>query len=161
MAKAYGLDGDIPEEFYPLQYKQIQKQQQKDEELIQKLKENPKYSLKVFRGGGKERTLIVKDNKIVLPKTLQQRAVQWYHQQLCHPGMTRTEATISQHFTFKGLKKVVADTCSKCPTCQKCKRTHVKYGHLPEKDAEADPWEKLCVDLIGLYTIKQNKRKAL
>jgi hypothetical protein len=33
-------------------------------------------------------------------------------------------------------------------------RTSKKYGHLPIKEAEADPWEKLCVDLIGPYTIK-------
>ena len=27
------------------------------------------------------------------------------------------------------------------------------------KQAEAGPWEKLCVDMIGLYTIKQGKEK--
>jgi hypothetical protein len=29
----------------------------------------------------------------------------------------------------------------------------MKYGHLPSKEAEAEPWERLCVDLIGPYTI--------
>jgi hypothetical protein len=27
---------------------------------------------------------------------------------------------------------------------------------LPEKDAEAMPWDWLCVNLIGPYTIKSN-----
>jgi len=29
-----------------------------------------------------------------------------------------------------------------------------KYGHLPEKEAEATPWEKLCMYMIGPYHIK-------
>lgn len=32
-----------------------------------------------------------------------------------------------------------------------------KYGHLPAKEAEAEPWDKLCVDMIGPYTIKGKK----
>jgi hypothetical protein len=29
-----------------------------------------------------------------------------------------------------------------------------KYGHLPVKDVEAHPWQTLCVDLIGPYTVR-------
>jgi hypothetical protein len=36
----------------------------------------------------------------------------------------------------------------------KCKMSHKKYGHLPIKEAKAEPWERLCVDVIGPYTIK-------
>ena len=38
----------------------------------------------------------------------------------------------------------------------KYKRTYTKYGHLPEKEAESQPWQKLCVDLIGPYNIAQD-----
>jgi hypothetical protein len=31
-----------------------------------------------------------------------------------------------------------------------------QYGLLPEKEAEAMPWDRLCVDLIGPYNIKSN-----
>ena len=31
---------------------------------------------------------------------------------------------------------------------------------MPEKEAEAIPWVKLCVDLIGPYKIKSNKIKG-
>jgi hypothetical protein len=41
----------------------------------------------------------------------------------------------------------------KCPTCQKSKKGTIKYGKLPVKDAEVDPWDVLCVDLIGPYKI--------
>jgi hypothetical protein len=49
--------------------------------------------------------------------------------------------------------------CKTCPTCQRTKKTSKKYGHLPIKEAEANPWEKLCVDMIGPYTIKNLKTK--
>ncbi len=29
-----------------------------------------------------------------------------------------------------------------------------KYGHLPPKIVISTPWEALCVDLVGLYTLK-------
>ena len=32
------------------------------------------------------------------------------------------------------------------------RKTFQKYGHLPEKVAEADPWDVLWIDLIGPYT---------
>jgi hypothetical protein len=38
---------------------------------------------------------------------------------------------------------------------------HKKYGHLPSKETEAEPWERLCVDLIGPYTIKHKGAEPL
>jgi hypothetical protein len=34
------------------------------------------------------------------------------------------------------------------------KKCTQKYGHLPPKIVISTPWEALCVDLIGLYTLK-------
>ncbi len=119
------------------------------------------YHLKSFCGGGKKRTLICHNDKIVIPTTLQQRVVSWYHNILCHAGETRTEQTLRQQFWWPDLRKHVHDVCSKCDTCQRAKRSTKKYGHLPPKEAEADPWEKLCVDLIGPYTIKRRGKQNL
>ena len=76
-----------------------------------------------------------------------------YHERLCHPGLTRTEATIRQHFTWKNLRHSVEQVCKKCHTCQLTKKLDPKIGHLPAKQAETNPWDTLCVDLIGPYTI--------
>ena len=43
---------------------------------------------------------------------------------------------------------------STCAICQTQKKQSKKYGLLPEKDAEAMPWDRLCVNLIGPYKIK-------
>ena len=86
--------------------------------------------------------------------------MEWYHWYLCHPGETPTENTIRLHYWWDKLRDTVHDICTKCHTCQMTKKTFQKYGHLPEKVAEADPWDVLCIDLIGPYTIeRKNKTK--
>lgn len=158
--EAFPFD-ELPDDAYPLRLKLLEYEQGKDKSLLQQARESPMYSIQTFHGGGKERKLIVKNGKIVVPTKLQKRLVQWYHHMLCHPGETRTEATIAQHFTWTKLREQVRKECSTCHTCQLTKRTKKKYGHLPEKEAESLPWEKLCVDMIGPYTIKRQGREDL
>ena len=155
-------DQDLTKDMYPLKFKTIQKYQELDETLMKKLTKDSNYKLTAFHGGeNTEIDLITKDEKIVIPEKLQRRIVEWYHTFLCHPGETRTELTIRQHFTFKGLKPMVKDVCSRCSICQKSKKHTKKYGKLPEKEAEIQPWETLCVDLIGPYTVSKSKKEKL
>jgi transposase InsO family protein len=160
MAEFFGRD-DLEDDIFPLNYKDIARAQQKDKHLLHAAKHNPQYRLKTYHGGEKKRTLITYNDKIVIPQLLQKRITKWYHTQLCHPGETRTEETICQHFTWKNLRQTVKNVCQKCHTCQITKRSTKHYGLLPEKVAEATPWEKLCVDLIGPYKLKQKGRKSL
>jgi hypothetical protein len=46
--------------------------------------------------------------------------------------------------------------CSTCQVCQMTKKENYrkKYGLLPPKIAESDPWVMLCVDLVGPFTIR-------
>jgi hypothetical protein len=46
--------------------------------------------------------------------------------------------------------------CSTCQVCQMTKKDHTrkKYGLLPPKIAESDPWVMVCVDLVGSFTIR-------
>ena len=163
LADHFGLeDDDLPPDTYPLQYKIIAHHQWKQKDLVSKLhKDHKGFQIKSFCGGGKKRDLICYNDKIVIPTTLQKRVVEWYHETLCHPGETRTEQTLRQHQWWPNLRNNVHDTCTKCHICQKTKRSSKKYGLLPPKEAEADPWDVLCVDLIGPYTIKRRGKKNL
>jgi len=40
-----------------------------------------------------------------------------------------------------------------CKSCQVNKKHTRKYGHLPSKIVSSTPWEALCVDLVGPYTL--------
>ncbi len=152
----------LPRNIYPLNFKLIAQEQSLDEELLAAAERNVtgNYQLKDFRGGGKTIQMLCYLDKIVIPKSLQLRTVEWYHTSLCHPGLSRTEETIKQNLIWKHLRQTVREVCKKCSTCQRTKKSSTKYGKLPAKEAEANPWEKLCVDLIGPYTIQKGNKKS-
>ena len=127
--------------------------------MQQKALPSDAYSLQTFRGGGKQHELIVCEGKIVIPKSLQCHTVEWYHEYLCHPGENRMEQTIRQHFWWENMRDTVHKICKGCFTCQTTKKQAKKYGHLPEKTAEAEPWDVLCIDLIGPYKIERKNKK--
>jgi hypothetical protein len=56
-----------------------------------------------------------------------------HHLHLCHPGTTRTKATIKQNFYWKNLQKDVEQMWHRCLICQKAKALTSKYGKLPPK----------------------------
>ena len=146
---------DFPKD-YPLSYAEVRYEQGKDKYIQDCLKRTdltPKYEKRVLAQAGKDYELVVRENRIVLPTTLAKRAVEWYHTTLCHPGETRTELTMAQHYCWKGMKNTIKQVCSRCPTCQLTKKTSQKLGHLTPKKAEIRPWETLCIDLIGPYKI--------
>ena len=60
MAEHYGLEeDDLPKDAFPLRYKTLMIHQQTDKELLEKARDNDGYTLNIFCGGGKERSLIV------------------------------------------------------------------------------------------------------
>ena len=64
---------------------------------------------------------------------------------------------------WPNLQKDIRKYVGTCDICQKCKKQKPKYGWLPEKEAEAEavPWERLCVDLIGPYIIERKNQEDL
>ena len=146
----------------PINYQLIGHEQSKDKKIRKLALTKPdSYALKEFKSAGKRFDLICHDDKIVIPSTLQQRIVDWYHNYLGHPGINRTEETISQHLWWPKMRDHITNSVATCKSCQRNKRRHKKYGHLPAKEAEAKPWDKLCVDLIGPYTINRKGAKSL
>ena len=143
-------------DFHPISYAHLAAAQQRDPQIKKELqKDNSCYQIKVFHGGGMTRSLVCYKDKIVVPKKLQQHVIDWYHTVLCHPGINRTEESIAQHLFWKQSRAQVTKYVQTCPVCQKNKRKIKKYGWLPPKMAETVPWDKMCIDLIGPYTIRR------
>eukprot|EP00804_Cyclotella_cryptica_P025130 CCRYP_012980-RA/>CCRYP_012980-RA protein AED:0.39 eAED:0.39 QI:0/-1/0/1/-1/1/1/0/418 len=130
---------------YPLTTREIAEAQQEDNSLL-----NKGYSTQLVENI----KVLCKDGKMVIPKSLQHRAVAWFHHYLQHPGTTRLEETLRLSMYWKGLRTTVQSHVKKCHSCQVNKRRQLKYGKLPPKLAITNPWEALCVDLIGSYTLK-------
>ncbi len=75
------------------------------------------------------------------------------HHYLQHPGHTRLEETMKSAIYWKGMRKTVRSITKSCKSCQvNIKRTR-KYWHLPSKIVISTPWEALCVNLVGPYTL--------
>jgi starvation-inducible DNA-binding protein len=98
--------------------------------------------------------ILCKDGKMVIPKALQHRAVSWYHHYLQHPGNTRLKETLKAAMYWKHMRSTVRSYVKNCRSCQVNKRRSLKYGKLPTKLATITPWEAVCVDLIGPYTLR-------
>ena len=64
------------------------------------------------------------------------------------------EETLRLSMYWKGLRMTVQSHVKKCHSCQVNKRRQFKYGKLPTKLAITTPWEALCVDVIGPYTLR-------
>jgi hypothetical protein len=52
------------------------------------------------------------------------------------------------------MRSSIRQFVKQCKSCQVNKRSKHSYGKLPPKLVLKIPWEALCVDLIGQYTIK-------
>ena len=91
---------------------------------------------------------------MVIPKSLQHHAVAWFHHHLQHPRTKHPKETLCLSMYWKGLRTTVQSHVKKCYSCQVNKCNLLKYGKLPAKLAITNPWEALCVDLIGPYTLK-------
>jgi len=96
-----------------------------------------------------------------VPKILWHHVLTWYHHFLCHPGSTRLEMTLSRTMVWPGMSQDCKIFVRVCDTCQRTKKGSKKYGHLPAKKAEDLPWDILCVDLIGPYTVTIDKKRNI
>jgi hypothetical protein len=159
LAECCAMDKAILDDRFPLAYYNILECQKEDPEIQKYLADGKEgYKEEAFPSNERSFKLVAKDGKIVVPKVLQKRIIEWYHGAIMHPGETRTELTIGQHYTWKGMRKTVLDVCRRCTSCQLNKTSTQRMGHLPEKTAEELPWERVCIDLIGPYTFGDVKR---
>ncbi len=52
-------------------------------------------------------TVLCKDGKEVIPKSLQRQVVQWYHHYLQHPGHTCLEETLFTAMNWKSMRTLI------------------------------------------------------
>jgi hypothetical protein len=98
--------------------------------------------------------VLYKDDKLIIPASLWHRAVSWYHHYLQHPGHSHLEETMRSVMYWKGMHNTIWSYIKSYRSCQIKKKHSQKYGHVPSKLVIMTPWQALCVDLIGSYTLK-------
>ena len=92
-------------------------------------------------------------HRIVLPESLQEPTINWYHFVMGHIGTSRLAASLRQFVYFEQLHDKVASYVSTCDSCQRYKNQGPGYGHLPPRNDQSVPWEEIAVDCIGPWKI--------
>ncbi len=142
------------EEIFPLTTPEIADAQKADSKLKHCFKRNAVLDKGVEVRLIDDTYVVCQDERMLIPKPLQRRAVLWYHHYLQQPGHTRLEETMKATMYWKGMRSTIRLLTKSCRSCQVNKKQHLKYGHLPSKIVITIPWRALCVDLIGPYTLK-------
>ena len=91
--------------------------------------------------------IILKDERIILPTKLQEKAIQIAHKG-AHPGQEGLKRRLRYHFFFHGMDKKVEEFVKSCSDCNvfvdKKTKEPIKPHRVPEKC-----WETVAVDLFG------------
>ena len=139
---------------FALDVRMFKKHQDDDKELQKRIKRaqhTTYFTTKVVEGV----ELVHHENRIIVPETLKERVLNWYHTMLVHPGQARMEASIRSCYTWLNMRNDVKEHCRSCNICQRCKRTSkTKYGLLPEKEGEVTKWSRVNVDCWGPKTVR-------
>ena len=92
--------------------------------------------------------LILKENKIVIPKELHQRILQIVHEN--HMGIVKTKQTLRTKVWWPTLNQDVEEMVTTCIPCQLvtegCKFQPLKPTKLPD-----GPWQSLYADILGHF----------
>ncbi len=107
--------------------------------------------------------MLCNNGKLIIPASLQHRAVAWYHHYLQHPGHSRLKETMRSVMCWKGMHTTIRRYVKSCRSCQVNKRHSLRYGygHVPPKLVITPPWRALCVDHVGPYTLKGKDRSSI
>jgi hypothetical protein len=96
------------DEIYPLTTIEIAEAQRKNQELKVYYKKNarmPKTDmcLQLIE----DTKMLCKNGKLIIPTSLQHRAVAWYHHYLQHPGHSRLKETMRSVMYWKGMHNII------------------------------------------------------
>jgi hypothetical protein len=94
-----------------------------------------------------EGEMLLKDTRIVIPKSLAGKVVDIAHQG--HQGIVKTKALLREKVWFPGIDKEVERKISNCVPCQACSKKNnpepLKMSNLP-----AEPWTEVSIDFADM-----------
>ncbi len=93
-----------------------------------------------------EEGIVLRQQQIVVPKSLRQRVIDLAHQG--HQGIVKTKALIRSRVWFPGIDRMVEKRVSECIPCQATTKTEHFQPMVPS-DMPKGPWEKVDGDFFG------------
>ena len=93
-------------------------------------------------------SLVLKGNKLVIPKQLQTRILDLAHES--HRGLKKTKQLLKSKVWFPNIDAKVEDLIKSCNTCQ-LTSTPTRAPPVVMNNLPAGPWKKIGLDLSGPY----------
>ncbi len=159
MEESFEIAQDDWRKFYqPLTLAQIGAEQKKDAYVQQLQEQAPDRLGELFedigRKSGPDHVVTEIDTtdrkqRIIVPKSLRNRLLTWYHTMLVHPGSDRLYFTLRQHYSWPHMHQDIRNFTKHCDACQRGKRRLRGRGKVPLKDPETEPWKDVALDLAG------------
>ena len=151
---------NAPPGINPISYQRIAEHQQNSNELVAARNHSPQhYEQQVFGGHNiwVHKTRMNDNNwRIYIPVTMENEIINWYHNVLLHPGVSRQYQSMKLHFYFPNMQQKIENYIRGCEDCVKFKEPHVEYGEVPPREAHYQPFYELAVDSIGPWKIQIN-----
>jgi hypothetical protein len=72
--------------------------------------------------------VLCKNGNLIIPASLQHRAVAWYYHYLQTPGHSRIKEPMRSMMYWKGMRTTIRRYAKSCRSCQVNKRHSLKYG---------------------------------
>jgi len=142
-------------EHFPLTFSIIAQAQAEQSHLPQILQQYPLEDKKRFLQG--QLIIYFNDN---IPLELQLRLIQWYHEQLLHPEISRLIESMQQHFLWKDMSKDISPTFPKHARNVKYSNDHENnMGNFHQKYITYILGMKCVWTLLVLGLFKQQIRK--
>ena len=134
----------------PFRFATIREYQQQDHNVANLATTQPDKYITKNLGGHEIITLRNDVQQIIIPNSMLEKLVHWYHQATTHAlGATRLYTTIHQHFQHPKLRSEIQRQIAKCDLCQRLKRGSRQYGNLAPRIAPFTPWQTVAIDCIG------------
>eukprot|EP00957_Ditylum_brightwellii_P054680 4142887-Ditylum_brightwellii.AAC.2 len=107
--------------------------------------------------------LIMFNDKIWVSDKLTEGIVDWYHENLEHPGREGTINAVDKNFKWKGMTTQIEKLVLECKDCQHFKITGIKkYDKIPLQEEEKDktePWQTVHIDTVGPWPVEFQPKK--
>ena len=146
----------------PFRFSTIREYQQQDHNGANLATTQPNKYITKNLGGHEIITLRNDGQQIILPNSMLEKLVHWYHQAATHAlGATRLYTTIHQHFHHPKLRSEIQNQIAKCDICQRLKRGSRQYGELAPRIAPFTPWQTVAIDCIGPWVIELRGGKEI
>lgn len=100
----------------------------------------------------------------MIPKNMREEIIREAHDEPMkgnHTGELRTYLKLANIVSWPTLRKDVIEYVKSCEKCLKLKSTKIHYGKMNERKRTPELMSKLCTDVIGAFTIGNQKVSIL